>query len=328
MTLDSAARPAALPLPMFRRARGLALARRPLVLAWLLVAPAVVILAAFMIGPLFFTGIISFLARGPTGQVDWHSFTREAYVALLFDRDFDGSLLFNGDYLVIFLRSVLEALATTLICLAIAIPTALYMALQSNRRRLLLIFLVTVPFWTNLLVRNYAWILILRTKGLVDSLLHGLGITDNPFDILYTDYAIVAGLVYSFIPFMVLPIFASFDKLDWRLVEAAYDLGAGRRRTLQRIILPLSLPGIMAGCLLVFIPCLGAYATPALLGGSKALMVGSLIQLQFGEARNWPFGAALSTVLLGVVLLTIMGYLAWIGRRRSTLGLPPEGLAG
>ena len=165
MTLDGAARPAALPLPIFRRARGLALARRPVLTAWLLVAPAAVVLAAFMIGPLFFTGIISLLARGPTGRVDWHSLTPEAYVAFLFDQELDGSLTVNYDYLQIFLRSFLQSLLTTLVCLVIGFPTALYIALQPERRRNLLVFLVTVPFWTNLLVRNYAWILMLRPAG-------------------------------------------------------------------------------------------------------------------------------------------------------------------
>jgi spermidine/putrescine transport system permease protein len=311
-----------------RRTRLAALAGYPARAPWLLAAPAGLVLVVFMIGPMTLTGIVSFLGRKPTGMIDWHSATTQAYVSLLFDHDFDGSLIVNSDYVFIFLRSFVEALVTTILCLLIAIPTALYMALQEKTHRILLVFLVTVPFWTNLLVRNYAWILILRTHGLIDSLLHSFGIVGNPFDILYTDYAIVAGLVYSFIPFMVLPIFASFDKLDWRLVEAAYDLGAGRLRTLQRVVLPLSLPGIVAGCLLVFIPCLGAYATPALLGGSKALMIGSLIQLQFGEARNWPFGAALSFVLLGSVLLAIMAYLIWIARRRRVMGLAAAGLGG
>lgn len=261
-----------------------------------------------MLLPMALMAYVSVLERGAAGGVRWGQITLEAYVAFLFERDLDDSLVLNTDYLQIFARSFALAGATTLLALLIGFPTALYMALQPPARRNLLVFLVTIPFWANLLVRNYAWILLLRNNGLIDSTLQGMGLTQRPLGVLYTPAAVLIGLVYSYLPFMVLPIYASLEKLDLRLVEAAYDLGADRRRVLQRVIVPLALPGIVAGCLLVFVPGLGAFVTPELLGGGKALMIGNLIQGQFGAARNWPFGAALSFALLAFVLLAMMAY--------------------
>ncbi len=275
----------------------------------LLLTPTLAIIGVFMLIPLGLMAYVSFLERGINGGVVWGSHTTGAYLQFLFERDLDDSLLLNTDYIRIFLRSIGLALFTMLLALAIGFPTALYMALQPERYRNLLIFLVTVPFWTNLLVRNYAWILLLRNGGLLDGGLNGIGLLDGPLNLLYTPTAIAIGLTYSFLPFMVLPIYASLEKLDFRLVEAAFDLGADRRRALTRVVIPLALPGIVAGCILVFIPCLGAYVTPELLGGSKSLMIGNLIQNQFGAARNWPFGSALAFVLLALVLLSMTLYL-------------------
>jgi spermidine/putrescine transport system permease protein len=252
---------------------------------------------------------VSVLEKGSAGGVRWGTFTLEPYVAFLFERDLDDSLILNTDYLQIFFRSFWLAAVTTVVTLLIAYPTALYMALQNERRRNLLVFLVTIPFWTNLLVRSYAWILLLRNNGLVDGVLHATGLTTGPLGILYTPTAILIGLVYTYLPFMVLPIYASLEKMDWKLVEAAMDLGADRRRALRRVVVPLSMPGIVAGCILVFIPGLGAFVTPELLGGGKALMIGNLIQGQFGAARNWPFGSALAFALLAIVLLAMLVYL-------------------
>ena len=234
--------------------------------------------------------------------------TAYAEYPLLFEQELDGSLSVNYDYLQIFLRSFLQSLLTTLICLVIGFPTALYMAMQPERRRNLLVFLVTVPFWTNLLVRNYAWILLLRNGGVIDWTLIRLGITSQPLDVLYTPLATGIGLVYSFLPYMILPIYVSLEKLDRRLIEAAFDLGANRWRALRRVILPLAMPGIVGGAILVFVPGLGAFISPELLGGAKSMMIGSLIQQQFGQSRNWPFGAALSFVLLALVLLALMAH--------------------
>lgn len=275
---------------------------------WLLIGPALLVIGGLMLLPLALMAYVSVLERGAAGGVRWGQVTLEAYVAFLFERDLDDSLLLNTDYVRIFARSFALAGATTLLALLIGFPTALFMALQPPARRNLLVFLVTIPFWANLLVRNYAWILLLRNNGLIDGALRGMGLTEAPLGILYTPTAVLIGLVYSFLPFMVLPIYASLEKLDLRLVEAAYDLGADRRRVLQRVIVPLALPGIVAGCLLVFVPGLGAFVTPELLGGGKALMIGNLIQGQFGAARNWPFGAALSFALLTLVLLAMMAY--------------------
>lgn len=275
----------------------------------LLIGPAVLVIGLLMMAPLGLMGYVSVLERGVNGGVVWGAHTPEAYIAFLFERDLDDSLRLNTDYLQIFLRSFWLSLSTTVLCLIVGFPTALYMALQPERRRNLLIFLVTIPFWTNLLVRNYAWILLLRNNGLIDGTLASLGLTSQPIGVLYTPFAIMVGLTYSFLPFMVLPIYASLEKLDLRLVEAAFDLGADRRRALTRVIVPLSMPGIVAGCILVFVPCLGAYVTPELLGGAKSMMIGNLIQGQFGSARNWPFGAALSFALLAIVLLAMLVYL-------------------
>lgn len=288
---------------------GALLDRRRRIAALMLIAPAMVTIGVFMLLPLGLMGVVSFLEKGVNGGVRWGSFTVEPYVQFLFERDLDDSLVLHADYLRIFWRSVWLSVTTTTLALAIGFPTALYMALQPQSKRNLLVFLVTIPFWTNLLVRNYSWILLLRSNGLVDNFLAWLGLTEEPLALMPSSFAIAVGLTYSFLPFMVLPIYASLEKLDFRLVEAAYDLGAGRWTALRRVIVPLSLPGIAAGSILVFIPCLGAFVTPELLGGGKALMIGNLIQNQFGAARNWPFGAALAFTLLALVLATMMMYL-------------------
>jgi spermidine/putrescine transport system permease protein len=283
--------------------------------ASLLIAPAVLTIAFFMLAPLGLMGVVSFLEKGINGGVRWGSYTVEPYVQFLFERDLDDSLILNSDYVQIFWRSIWLSVITTILALLIGFPTALYMALQPPNRRNLLVFLVTIPFWTNLLVRNYSWILLLRTNGLVNNLLVWLGIVDGPLVLMPSTFAIAVGLTYSFLPFMVLPIYASLEKLDFRLVEAAYDLGAGRWTVLKRIIIPLSMPGIVAGSVLVFIPCDGAFVTPELLGGGKSLMIGNLIQNQFGASRNWPFGAALAFTLLALVLVTMMLYLMHFKRQ-------------
>jgi spermidine/putrescine transport system permease protein len=273
-----------------------------------LIGPALLFIGVFMLIPIGLMAYVSVLERGEYGGVVWHAYTGEAYSNFLFERDLDGSLILNTDYLQIFSRSLGLSTVTWGLTLLLGFPTALYMALQPERLRNLLIFLVTIPFWTNLLVRNYAWILLLRNNGLIDGTLSHLGITNEPMSLLYTPFAIGVGLMYSFLPFMVLPIYASLEKVDLRLVEAAFDLGANHFKALVRVIIPLARPGIMAGSILVLIPCLGAYVTPELLGGSKSMMIGNLIQTQFGASRNWPFGAALAFVLLAMVLVTMMIY--------------------
>lgn len=280
-----------------------------------LIGPALAVIGFFMILPLCLMVYISFLERSMHGGVHWGTHTAEAYIRFLFERNLDDSLSLNFDYIEIFLRSFWLSITTTIFALAVGFPTAFYMALQPERYRNLLIFLVTIPFWTNLLVRNYAWILLLRDRGIINGALMDLGVISEPIPLLYNDFAVGVGLTYSFLPFMVLPIYASLEKIDFRLVEAAHDLYASRRKALTRVVLPLAKPGLIAGSILVFVPCLGSYVTPALLGGAKALMIGNLIQLQFGEARNWPFGAALAFALLAVVLLALMFYAMRVRRQ-------------
>jgi spermidine/putrescine transport system permease protein len=165
--------------------------------------------------------------------------------------------------------------------------------------------LLLVPFWTNFLVRTYAWIFILRTEGLMNTTLLNLGLIQAPIEILFTETAVIIGLVYTYLPFMVLPIYVSVEKLDQRLLDAARDLGATSAQVFRNVTLPLTRPGVISGCILVFVPCLGAYITPDLLGGAKSLMMGNLIQMQFLSARDWPFGAALSFLVMGIVLLLL-----------------------
>jgi spermidine/putrescine transport system permease protein len=275
---------------------------------WGLVAPALTVIGLFGIAPLLITLVYSFLVAGTYGGVEW-KFTTDAYVQFLFDRDiFSGALQFVPDYLEIFWRSVLLAGVTTLTCLLVGFPTAYFMATRPPAQRNLWVFLITIPFWTNLLIRTYAIMLIIRDEGLINDFLIWLHLIDRPIVILYTNFAILLGLLYSFLPFMVLPLYASLEKLDFRLVEAGFDLYATRGQVLRRIVIPLARPGIIAGCLLVFVPGLGSYITPLLLGGGSRLMIGNLIAIQFGTSRNWPFGSAMAFILLGVVLVALMLY--------------------
>ena len=275
-----------------------------------LLAPSVLTIGVLLIAPLALMAFVSTLERGPTGGVIWNQHTADAYVQFLFERDLTDRLAINTDYLHIFGRSIVVAAITTAVTLVVAFPMALWMAFQPPRRRLLLVFIVTIPFWTNILVRNYAWILLLRNDGVIDWVLARLHVTNQPINVLYTPLATTIGLTYSFLPYMVLPIYVSLEKLDRRLIEAAFDLGANRWHAFRRVILPLSMPGVVGGAILVFVPGLGAFISPELLGGAKSMMIGSLIQQQFGQSRNWPFGAALSFVLLVLVLLALSAHAA------------------
>lgn len=284
-----------------------------------LTAPAMVYLTIFMIAPLLLMLYVSFLERAPFGGVQWGTLTTVAYEKLVVERDLMGRLAVNTDYLSIFARSFKLAGITTVLTLLVGVPTALYMTTLSKRNAAIVLFLITVPFWTNLLVRNFAWILILRNGGSLDWVVQTVGLTQEPLNILYTPLAVGIGLTYSFLPFMILPAYVALERIDRRLIEAAFDLGADRWRTLRRVVLPLAMPGIVAGAVLVFVPCLGAYVSPELLGGGKSLMIGNLVQAQFGESRNWPFGAALALVLV-LFLLLALAALALL-KRRSALRL-------
>ena len=291
--------------------------------AWrrfILLAPAFALIGAFGLAPLGLMLVYSFLVPGTYGGVVWE-FSSEAYVQFLFERDiFDETLAFNASYLQIGARSVILAGLAVLGCLLIGYPTAYFIATRPPGIRNVLIFLVTVPFWTNLLVRTFSMMLILRDEGPLNAALRGIGITDRPLALLYTDFAIGIGLLYSFLPFMVLPIYASLERVDFRLVEAAYDLYANRWKVLRRILIPLSLPGIAGGSFLVFILSLSSFLAPDLLGGGKHLMIGNLIAQQFGTSRNWPFGAATAMVLLSFVLIALMIYARQAARRDRQAG--------
>jgi spermidine/putrescine transport system permease protein len=207
-------------------------------------------------------------------------------------------------YLRILGRSIVLAFATTVLCLVTAYPVAYWLGLKVPERwRSALLVLVILPFWTSFLVRMYAWIFLLRSEGLVNITLAGLGLP--PLNLLYNDFAVMIGQVYGELPFMILPLYASIEKLDRSLLEAAADLGAGPSRALWRVTVPLTAPGIVAGCVLVFIPSLGAYLAPDLLGGARTVYIGNLIQSQFAVARDMPFGAALSFLLSLTVLLLL-----------------------
>lgn len=271
---------------------------------WLSAGPAAAILLFFFVAPFAVVATYSLLEADPHGGAR-PVFSFAAYARFLFERDWDDNLVFNPSYLGIFARSFALAAAATALCLLAAFPVAHYIASQPRRRRGTLLLLVTIPFWANLLVRTYCWVLILRDTGLVNSWLAAAGIIASPLPLMYTDGAILVGLVYAYLPFMVLPIYASLEKMDWRLIEAARDLYAGPWRALRRVAIPAARSGIAAGCLMVFIPCLGAFIAPDLLGGGRKLMIGSLIQLQFSSSRNWPFGAANALILLSFVLLLL-----------------------
>lgn len=295
------------------------LTRNPLIRRWLALSPAMVFITILMILPMCILLVFSFMEADPYGGVD-PGFTTEAYVQILYERDFDDILLFNPVYLNIIGRSLLLAGLATLGCLILGLPVAYYISRQTPRIQSLLLYLITIPFWTNLLVRTYAWILILATDGVIEQPLNFLGIIDESLDMMYTNGAVAVGLIYSYLPLMVLPIYASLEKLDFRLVEAAHDLYADRFMVARKVILPLAAPGIIAGCILVFVPSLGAFIAPDLLGGGKKLMLGSLIQVQFASARNWPFGSAVAICLLVLVMVTLMYHAKVAGRRRAEAG--------
>ncbi len=295
------------------------LPRNPVVRRWLGLSPAMAVIGIFMIIPMGILLVFSFMEADPYGGVD-AGFTFEAYIQILFERDFDDQLNFDPIYLNIIGRSVLLAGLATIGCLILGLPVAYYMTRQTPRMQSMLLFLITLPFWTNLLVRTYAWILILATDGVIEQPLKFLGIIDESLNMMYTNGAVGIGLVYTYIPLMVLPIYASLEKLDFRLIEAAHDLYANRLQVILKVIVPLAKPGIVAGSILVLIPSLGAFVAPNLLGGGKKLMMGSLIQVQFASARNWPFGSALSICLLAMVMIALLYQARVAAKRREEAG--------
>jgi spermidine/putrescine transport system permease protein len=256
-------------------------------------------MAVFFAAPLAIICGYAFLTRGDYGGVE-RPWTLENLTRLA-----------DPLYLAILWRSVWIAAAATALCVLLGFPLALFIA-RSGKRAGLYLQLVLLPFWTSFLIRTYAWIFLLRDTGLVNTALISLGVIHSPLPLLYNDGAVLIGLVYNFLPFFVLPAYATLERLDPALLDAAADLGAGPLSTLFRVVIPVSAPGILAGGVLVFVPCLGAYLTPDLLGGGKSVMIGNLIQNQFTTARDWPFGSAASMVLMLASALL----LAWLMRSR------------
>lgn len=277
-----------------------------------LLGPTTLFLGTCFLGPLGVMVVYSFLEPGLYGGVEWN-FYHWNYGRILGWADGEWED-FDSVYAEIFLRSVRLALTNVLITLLICYPAALWVSGLSPRWRTMVVFLITLPFFVSLVVRLFAWVLILRPSGFLNSSLLGLGLISEPIDIIFTETAVLIGMAYVLLPFMFLPIYASVEKLDRSLLEASSDLGGSPRQTFLRVTLPLTLPGIAAGAVLVFIPSLGNFIVPDLLGGAKVLMIGNLVEQQFLSARNWPFGAALSVMIMVVMFMLIVIYLRRIGR--------------
>ena len=285
---------------------------------WLLSTPALVILALAAVGPLLIVLVYSFLTPGKYGNVEW-IFSLDGWRGILWTKDIfdEGKFILADAHLTIFWRSVKLSLLTTGFTFAVGFPTAWFIATRPPRSRTMWLFLITIPFWTNLLIRTFAINEVIRAEGLLNTMLLKFGAIDAPISIIYSDTAVFIGMTYVYLPLMVLPLFAAIDRFDMRLLEAAYDLYASRFQVLRRVILPIVRPGIVAGSILVFVPSLGAYVTPRILGGGKNMMIGNFIELQFGQGRDWPLGASLSILLLVVVTAALLLYVRVSSRESS-----------
>jgi spermidine/putrescine transport system permease protein len=262
----------------------------------LLISPANLYLFIFMILPLILVVILSFLSRGTYGEVEF-TFNASNYARL-----------FDPIYGKILLYSLGVGFGTTAITILIGYPLAYYIARSPARQRSLLLFLILVPFWTNFVIRTYAWIMILRGGGFLDTIAQALHLAKGPLGLLYTPTAVMIGMVYEFLPFMVLPLYTSLEKIENSLLEAAADLGAPPWKAFLRVTLPLSVPGMIAGTILVFIPAMGMFVIPDLMGGAKTILIGNVIRNQFLTARDWPFGAAASMILMIMTVVLTMYY--------------------
>ena len=254
---------------------------------WLLLTPALIILIFAASGPLLITLFYSFLTPGDYGGVVW-DFSTDAWFGVLMQRDiFDDTLGWSDAHLSIFWRSLKLSILTTLACLFFGFPTAYFIATRPKKQREFWMLLIIIPFWTNLLIRTFAILELIRNEGTVNSILIALGIIDEPIQMLFTEFSIILGMVYVYLPLMVLP-----------LVK----------------------PGLIAGSILVLVPSLGAYVTPRVMGGGNQLMIGNLIELQFGQGRNWPLGAALSITLLAIVMVALLAYVRAAGNEEVQHG--------
>jgi len=281
---------------------------------WFLLTPAMFILVLAASGPLLVVVIYSFLTPGDYGGVQW-DFSAKAWFNVVAERDFfTGELELADAHLTVLWRSVKLSVLTAILSFLFGFPTAYFIATRPPRQRDIWMLLIMIPFWTNLLIRTFAIMELIRNQGTVNTVLMAAGVIDEPVQMLFTEFSLLLGMTYVYLPLMILPIYASMERLDFSLVEAGYDLYASRLQVLRKIIFPLVKPGVVAGSILVFVPCLGAYVTPRVLGGGKQLMLGNLIELQFGQLRNWPLGAALSLTLLAIVMVALLFYVRAVGR--------------
>jgi spermidine/putrescine transport system permease protein len=278
--------------------------KRQSVALGLLLAPVTLFLGVFFLLPLCIIAVFSFLSPGLYGGVEW-SFYHWNYGRIFGWAD--GVMeIYEPIYLQILLRSLSFAAMTVILTLILCYPVAFWVSRLPERWRLVFLFLITLPFFSSLIVRLYAWLLILKPSGLLNTVLLSIGVISEPLEILYTPSAVVLGMVYVMVPFMFLPLFAAVDNLDRAQIEASLDLGANRIQTFLKVVLPQTLPGIMGGAVIVFIPSVGNFIVPDVLGGAKGLMIGNLVEQQFLSSRNWPFGSALSMIIMTVVLAVLL----------------------
>lgn len=295
-------------------------ARRANRTRWALLTPTLVVLLFAASGPLLIVLVYSFLTPGDYGGIVW-KFSTDAWFSVVAERDFfTEEITFADAHLSIFWRSIKLSLITALITFVFGFPTAYFIATRPAHQRDMWMLLIMIPFWTNLLIRTFAIMELIRNEGTVNTILIAVGVIDEPIQMLFTEFAILMGMAYVYLPLMVLPIYASMERLNFSLLEAAYDLYATRWQVLRRVIFPLVKPGVIAGTILVFVPSLGAYVTPRVLGGGKQLMLGNLIELQFGQGRNWPLGAALSLTLLLIVMVALVFYVRAAGKEEGHHG--------
>lgn len=260
------------------------------------VGPTIVWLGLFILIPLIYVLGISFLTKSPYGGVIF-KFNINNYLSLV-----------NMDYMKVFIDSLWLSLETTIICLVLGYPFAYIIANVDKHMKAILLVIIMLPFWTNSLIRTYGWSALLREQGIINNILLHTGLINKPIEMLYTDGSTLLGMVYALLPFMILPLYTSIEKLDDSLIEAASDLGATKFRTLIRVILPLTMPGIFAGSIQTFIPSLGFFFISDMMGGGKKVYIGNLIKNQFLSARNWPLGAVISIMLILFTLIVMKLY--------------------
>lgn len=269
-------------------------------------SPVVIWMAAFFVIPIFLMLIVSFCKRGEVGDIVY-SPTLSNFIKFISPR-----------YLKILWDSLFISIVTTVLCLALGYPFAYFVARSAKKYRTILLMLIILPFWTNSLIRTYAWIILLRTEGIINTYLMRFHVIGEPLKLLYNDGAVLIGMVYTMFPFMVLPLYSAIEKLDFSLLEAAADLGANPRKAFLKVTLPLTRGGILSGCMLVFVPTLGLFFIPDLMGGSKITLISNLIKNQFLSSRNWPFGSAISIIIM-IIMFSLLGLYSKLGGSKDKM---------